>query len=103
MTEKRLLQLHPETFLLLVKQLRYHREKFEIFEVDLDKMKVKGDLKVIKMNFPEKEFIGRSISLDLLKRAATAGWETLRLPQDLELDAEFTSLIKNRGTKLDFF
>lgn len=103
MTEKRVLQLQAETFLLLVKQLRRRLDEADAFEVDLDKMRVKGDLKVIRMTFPEKEFIACSTSLDLLKRAAAAGWETLKLPQDLVLDAEFTSLVKNRGTRLDFF
>lgn len=100
MTAKRVLKLRAETFLLLVKQLRHHQDEADIFEVDIDAMKVKGDLKVIRMNFPEKQFIARSGSLDLLKRAASAGWEFLRIPKDLETDAEFTSLIKNRGTKL---
>lgn len=100
MTEKRVLQLRPETFLLLVKQLRRFEKEADIFEVDLDAMKVKGDLKVIRMTFPDKQFIARSTSLDLLKRAATAGWEFLRLPKDLPVDNEFNTLVKNRGTKL---
>jgi hypothetical protein len=100
MTEKRVLKLHPETFLFLVKQLRKHQEEADIFEIDLDVMKVKGDLKVVRMTFPGKQFIGCSTSLDLLKRAASAGWEFLRLPKDLIVDNEFKTLVKNRGTKL---
>ncbi len=100
MESKRVLHLQPETFLLLVKQLRHFEKDAEIFEINLDSMRVKGDLRVIKNTFPKKEFIGISKSLDLLKAAAIAGWETLRVPSDLLLDAEFTSLVKNRGTRL---
>ncbi len=100
MESKRVLHLQPETFLLLVKQLRHFEKDAEIFEINLDAMRVKGDLRVIKNTFPKKQFIGISISLDLLKAAAIAGWEVLRIPKDLVLDAEFTSLVKNRGTQL---
>lgn len=100
MESKRTIHLQPESFLLLVKQLRHFEKDAEIFEIDLDKMRVKGDLKVIKNTFPKKEFIGISQSLDLLKAAATAGWEYLRVPSELAQDAEFTSLVKNRGTKI---
>ena len=100
MTEKRVLKLNPETFLLLVKQLRHFEKTAEIFEVDLDNMKVKGDLKVIRKSFPDKTFIACSTSLDLLKRASTAGWEILKMPKDLEGDNEFKTLVKNRGTQL---
>lgn len=100
METKRTIHLEPESFLLLVKQLRHFEKDAEIFEINLDRMRVKGDLKVIKNSFKNKEFIGVSISLDLLKAAATAGWEFLRVPAELATDAEFTSLIKNKGTKL---
>ena len=100
MESKRKIYLQPESFLLLVKQLRHFEKDAEIFEIDLDKMRVKGDLKVIKNTFKNKEFIGVSQSLDLLKAAATAGWEFLRVPKELTQDAEFTSLVKNRGTKI---
>ncbi|QQR54850.1 hypothetical protein IPG41_06760 [Candidatus Peregrinibacteria bacterium] len=97
---KRVLKLQPETFLLLVKQLRHFEKDAEIFEINLDKMKVKGDLKVIKNTFKNKEFIGVSSSLNLLKAATIAGWDTLKVPEGMEVDAEFTSLVKNRGTKI---
>lgn len=100
MTEKRVLKLNPETFLLLVKQLRHFEKTADIFEVDLDNMKVKGDLKVIRKSFPDKQFIAFSTSLDLLKRASSAGWEMLKMPSDLEVDNEFKTLVKNRGTQL---
>lgn len=100
MTEKRVLKLNPETFLLLVKQLRHFEKTADIFEVDLDNMKVKGDLKVIRKSFPDKQFIASSTSLDLLKRASSAGWEILKMPASLEVDNEFKTLVKNRGTQL---
>ncbi len=98
--EKRTKKIEPETFLLLVKQLRHFEEEADIFEVDLDKMKVKGDLKVIRKTFPQKEFIAKSHSLDLLKRASSAGWGTIKMPATLEVDNEFKTLVKNRGTKV---
>lgn len=100
MTEKRVLKLRAETFLLLVKQLRHYQNDADLFEVDLDRMKVKGDLKVIRLTFPDKEFIASSTSLDLLKRAAASGWEFLRVPSGLVMDNELKTLVKNRGTKL---
>ena len=100
MEPKRVKHLEPESFLLLVKQLRHFEKDADIFEINLDKMRVKGDLKVIKNSFKNKEFIGVSESLALLKAAATAGWESLRVPSALLLDPEFTSLVKNRGTKI---
>lgn len=100
MDSKPVLKLNPPTFLLLVKQLRHFENEADTFEIDLDGMRVKGDLKVIKNTFKNKRFIGVSLSLPLLKAAATAGWEMLRVPSELELDAEFTSLVKNKGTVL---
>lgn len=100
MDSKRVIQLSPPTFLLLVKQLRHFEKDAEVFEINLDGMKVKGDLKVIKNTFKNKQFVGVSNSLALLKAAAIAGWEMLKVPESMEVDAEFTSLVKNRGTRL---
>ncbi len=100
MSDQSAFQLKPESFLLLVRQLKTIAKNEPVVEVDLDVMKVKGDLRVIRMAFPEKILIARSSSLDLLKRAATAGWPTLKFPKDLEMDVEFTSLVKNKGTEL---
>ena len=100
MDSKRVLKLEPPSFLLLVKQLRHFEEEADVFEINLDAMRVKGDLKVIKNTFKHKRFIGVSQSLDLLKAAATAEWEMLKVPEGMTVDAEFTSLVKNKKTEI---
>ncbi len=102
MTEKRVLQLKPETFALLVRQLRKFRDDADFFEIDLDNMKVKGDLRVIQGSF-DKPMIGRTSSLDMAKRAAKATLPYVKIPKDLELDDEFLTLVNNKGTELIFF
>ncbi len=62
-------------------------------------MRVKGDLAVIQAYF-KKPLIARSSSLDLLKRAVTAKLPYVIVPADLELDQEFTTLVKNKGAEL---
>ncbi len=94
------IHLRPETFLLLVKQLRGKAKDVQTIEIDLDGMKVKGDLKVIVNNFPSKRFVGHSQSLDLLKRAAIAGFHALHIPENLQLDLEFKTVVKNKKTEL---
>lgn len=100
---QRILRLKPESFLRLVTQVRHLANDYDAVEVDLDAMKVKGDLKVICLKFKDKVFIGKSRSLNLLKRAATAGMPILMMPPDLELDDELKTLVKNRGTQLLYF
>jgi len=100
--EKRVLKLHPETFSLLVRQLRKFRDEADFFEIDLDHMKVKGDLRVIQDSF-DKPMIGRTSTLDMAKRAAKATLPYVKIPKDLELDDEFKTLTKNKGTELLFF
>jgi len=102
MTEKRVLKLNPESFLLLVKQLRKFKDDADLFEVDLDNMKVKGDLKVIQNSF-DKPIIGCTSTLDMAKRAAKATLPYVKIPKDLELDDEFLTLVNNKGTELLFF
>lgn len=99
MKAKHVLPIKPESFILLVKTLRNFADKADIIELWLDEMRVKGDLKVIVNTF-KKPFIGKSSSLDMLKRAATAGMEYLDVPYDLELDNEFSTLITNKKTKI---
>lgn len=99
MNSKRILELHPETFALLVKQLRHFHDDADLFEIYLDEMKVKGDLRVIQQSF-NKPIIGRTNSLDMAKRAAKASLPFVRIPKNLSLDDEFTTLVKNKGTTL---
>ncbi|MFA4815289.1 MAG: hypothetical protein WC924_04085 [Candidatus Gracilibacteria bacterium] len=99
MDSQRILQLNPESFALLVKQLRHFHDDADLFEVDLDHMRVKGDLHVIQNSF-DKPIIGRTAMLDMAKRAAKAKLPFVRIPKNLALDAEFTTLVKNKGTTL---
>lgn len=99
MDSQRILQLNPESFVLLVKQLRRFHDEADMFEVDLDHMRVKGDLRVIQNSF-DKPIIGRTSTLDMAKRAAKATLPFVRIPKDLVLDDEFTTLVKNKGTTL---
>ncbi len=101
MNEKRVLRLNPETFALLVRQLRKFHDDADLFEIDLDNMKVKGDLRVIQNSF-DKPLIGKTSSLDMAKRAAKACLPFVKIPKELTLDDEFTTLVKNKGTKLLF-
>ncbi|MFA6023679.1 MAG: hypothetical protein WC777_00460 [Candidatus Gracilibacteria bacterium] len=99
MDTQRILELNPESFVLLVRQLRRFHDDADLFEVDLDNMRVKGDLRVIQNSF-DKPIIGRTRTLDMAKRAAKASLPFVKIPKDLELDAEFTTLVKNKGTTL---
>lgn len=99
MDSQRILKLKPESFVLLVKQLRHFHDDADLFEVDLDNMRVKGDLRVIQQSF-DKPIIGCTKTLDMAKRAAKATLPFVRIPKDLVLDDEFITLVKNKGTKL---
>jgi 3-dehydroquinate dehydratase-1 len=99
MKSKHVLPIQVESFAMLVKCLRADYKKADIFEVWIDKMRVKGDLKVICRTF-KKPFLGKSNSLDLLKRAATAGMKFVDVPLSLKVDQEFTTLVKNKGTRV---
>lgn len=99
MDSQRILKLKPESFVLLVKQLRHFHDDADLFEVDLDNMRVKGDLRVIQQSF-DKPIIGCTKTLDMAKRAAKATLPFVKIPRDLELDDEFKTLVKNKGTTL---
>ena len=99
MKEKRVINLKPETFNHLVRLLRKFKNEADQFEIDLDHMKVKGDLRVIQNSF-DKPLIGSTRSLDMAKRAAKANLPFVKIPKDLPLDQEFTTLVKNKGTRL---
>lgn len=100
--KKEILVLHPETFALLVRQLRKFKDEADLFEIELDGMRVKGDLRVIQDSF-EKPLIGKTSNLDMAKRAAKAQLPFVKIPRGLELDDEFTTLVKNKGTHLLYF
>ncbi len=102
MDSQRILKLSPESFVLLVKQLRHFHDDADLFEVDLDNMRVKGDLRVIQQSF-DKPIIGCTKTLDMAKRAAKATLPFVKIPKELELDDEFKTLVKNKGTTLLFF
>lgn len=102
MKSQKILELHPETFGLLIKQLRYFHDEADCFEIDLDHMRVKGDLRVIQDSF-DKPLIGRTSTLDMAKRAAKAKLPYVKIPKTLKLDDEFKTLVKNKGTSLLYF
>ena len=81
MESQRIMQLNPESFILLVKQLRRFHDDADLFEVDLDHMRVKGDLRVIQNSF-DKPIIGRTRTLDMAKRAAKATLPFVKIPKE---------------------
>jgi 3-dehydroquinate dehydratase type I len=93
------LPIQPESFVYLVKLIKEHYDEADVFEVWLDKMRVKGDLAVIQKHF-DKPIIGKSEKLDMLKRAAKAGLTYVDVPHDLKTDLEFKTLAKNKETKV---
>ncbi len=99
MNSKHVLPIKAESFALLVKQLRLFYDKADMFEIWLDVMKVKGDLAVIQNHF-HKPLIAKSDSLDLLRRAATAGMQYIDIPHDLEETLEFKNLLNNKKNKV---
>jgi hypothetical protein len=99
MNSIRIKRITPPSFALLVRQLKKYSKDADGFEVDLDAMRVKGDLAVIKKAFP-KVLIAKATSLDLARRGAKAGWDYVHVPEDLETDLEFKTLTNNKGVQL---
>lgn len=99
MKSKHILPLKAESFVLLVNQLRLYFDQADLFEINLDLMKVKGDLAVIQDRY-KKPLIAKSNSLDLLRRGVTAGMYFVDLPHDLEENLEFKNLLKNKKPKV---
>lgn len=91
----KILKLTTPSFVLLVRQLRKHFDEADAFEFDLDLMRVKGDLAVIRMQF-QKPLIARTTHLDLAKRAVKAGLYMVKIPADLEVDMDFQTMVKNK-------
>ena len=101
---KKIYRLDPPSFALLVKQIKNLLPKvesgeIEAFEVNLDTMRVKGDLAVIYRYF-NIPLIVISENPDLLRRGVKAGWPYVRIPQNMELTAEMKNLIKNKKTTI---
>jgi 3-dehydroquinate dehydratase-1 len=99
MTSLHVLPIQPESFVALVKTIKEHLDDADIFEIWLDKMKVKGDLAVVRKYF-NKPMIGRSANLDMLKRGVKAGLHYVDVPHNLHVDMEFRTLVKNKGVKV---
>lgn len=87
------------SFVLLVRQLKKHKNNADIFEIWLDKMRVKGDLAVIQSYF-KKPMIAKSENLDLLKKGVKAGFHYVDVPHNLETDLAFKTLVKNKVAKV---
>lgn len=96
---KKIIPVRVPSFALLVKFLKLNLDKADAFEVNLDAMRVKGDLAVIQAYF-KKPLIARSESMDLLKRAAKSNWPYVILPEGMQPDLEFRNLLKNKGTRV---
>lgn len=90
-----IVQITAPSFAILVKRLRILKGSADAFEVDLDAMRVKGDLAVIYKHFGVP-LIARSQNLELLRSAAKAGWPYVRIPEGMELDDAFRTLVKNK-------
>lgn len=99
MNSLHVLPIQPESFVALVKTVKEHLDDADIFEVWLDKMRVKGDLAVVRKFF-NKPMIAKSEKLDLLKRGVKAGLHYVDVPHDLAVDMEFQTLVKNKGVKV---
>lgn len=95
----KVLTIKTESFALLVRRLKRQINEADVFEIDLDHMRVKGDLAVIQKYF-EKPMIAQSTSLDLLKRGIKSGMHYAKCPWSLETDLEFQTMLKNKGAKL---
>ena len=99
MNSQHVLPIQPESFVTLVKLIKAHYDEADVFEIWLDKMRVKGDLAVIQKHF-DKPIIGKSEKLDMIKRALKAGLTYVDVPHDLHTDIEFSSLQKNKKSKV---
>lgn len=101
METKPRVQIKAVSFGLLVKQLKLRLEEADEFEVDIDFMRVKGDLAVIASYFNKKKLIGRTTSLDLAKRVVKSGWYAVVIPKEFLENLEFKNLLKNKGVKVE--
>lgn len=99
MHSQHVLPILSESFVLLVQALKRYQDQADIFELWLDRMKVKGDLAVIQKFF-NKPMIAKSDDLDRLKRGVKAGLTYVDVPHTLEVDHEFITLTKNKGTQI---
>ncbi len=99
MKSKHVLPLQVPSFALLVKRLKLIKDEADVFELWLDLMRVKGDLTVIQKYF-NKPFMAKSEDLDMLRRGVKAGMKYVDVPHDLETDADFENLVKNKGCEV---
>ncbi|MFT7184131.1 MAG: hypothetical protein ACI9QC_000462 [Oceanicoccus sp.] len=101
METKPRVKIKAVSFGLLVKQLKLRGEEADVFEVDIDFMRVKGDLAVIATYFKEKKLVGVTHSLDLAKRVAKSSWYAIKVPAEFKEDMELRNLLKNKGVELE--
>ncbi len=101
MSSKARVQIKALSFALLVKQLKLRREEAEYFEVDIDFMRVKGDLAVIATYFKDLRLIGKTHSLELAKNIVKSKWHAVKIPLEFMDDMEFKNLLKNKGVAVE--
>lgn len=101
MSSKARVHIKAISFAHLVKQLKLRAAEAEVFEVDIDFMRVKGDLAVIASYFKDKSLIGRTESLDLAKRVVKSQWHAVLVPEHFLEDLEFQNLLKNKGVAVE--
>lgn len=89
-------QVGAKNFALVVKVIKREYDNYEAFELNLDDMKVKGDLAVLQKYF-EKPLIGRTSDLAMAKKVVKSELAYVRIPAELELDLDFENLVKNKG------
>jgi len=101
METKPRVQIKAISFAQLVKQLKLNLEKGDEFEVDIDYMRVKGDLAVIATYFKNKRLIGRCHKIELAKSVVKSKWHAVRIPEEFMEDLEFRNLVKNKGVAVE--
>lgn len=101
METKPRVQIKAISFAQLVKQLKLNLDKADEFEVDIDYMRVKGDLAVIATYFEGKRLIGRCTTLGLAKSVVKSKWYAVKIPMGFMEDLEFKNLVKNKGVDVE--
>jgi len=101
MESKPRVQIKAVSFAQLVKQLKLRHDEADEFEVDIDFMKVKGDLAVIATYFKEKKLIGRCTTISLAKSVVKSNWYAVKIPMDFMENMEFRNLVKNKGVAVE--
>lgn len=91
-------QVKARNFALVVKEIKTHFDEADAFALDLDNMKVKGDLAVLQRYF-EKPLIGRTADLDMARRAVKSNLAYVDVPVEFHQDLELQNLMNNKESE----